>query len=284
MLQNNEAINTELYIFADGHRENRPNDFQKVSEVRNYIKGITGFKKIEILEQSINQGLAKSIISGVTYVLQRHPTVIVLEDDMEVSSQFLKYMNSNLALYENDESVISIHGYIYPIPATLPNSFFLKGADCWGWATWRRGWKLFNENGQYLYDEIARQGRISEFNFWNSYDYYGMLKNQIDGKVNSWAIRWYASAFLNNKLTLYPGKSMVKNIGFDNSGEHCGSDDRFLVSNNGSIKFDEKVKPVEDLNSKLKIAQFFKSLEKKTFSKKELCLIKFNIILKKIFC
>jgi hypothetical protein len=48
-----------------------------------------------------------------------------------------------------------------------------------------------------------------------------MLRNQIVGKNDSWAIRWYASAFINDKLTLYPGKSLLANSGNDLSGTNC---------------------------------------------------------------
>jgi hypothetical protein len=147
----------------------------------------------------------------------------VLEDDMLTSKYFLTFMNSALDYYINDYRVISIHGYVYPTHANLPEAFFLKGADCWGWATWKRGWGLFNPDGLSLLNELKHKKLIKEFDFNGSYKYSKMLEENIAGKNNSWAIRWHASAFLANKLTLYPGRSLVKNIGNDGSGTHCGS-------------------------------------------------------------
>jgi hypothetical protein len=103
----------------------------------------------------------------------------------------------------------------------LPEAFFLPGADCWGWATWRRGWRLFNPNGQFLHDELRRRNLLNAFDFNGTYGYSKMLEGQIKGLNDSWAVRWYASAFLANKLTLYPGRSLVHNIGNDSSGTHC---------------------------------------------------------------
>lgn len=121
--------------------------------------------------------------------------------------------------------MISIHGYVYPTRQALPEAFFLKGADCWGWATWQRGWALFNHDGKFLLNELRRRRLTRLFDFNGTYPYTKMLEDQIEGRNDSWAIRWYASAFLAEKLTLYPGSSLIQNIGNDSSGTHCGSTD-----------------------------------------------------------
>lgn len=221
LLANAEAADTDLYIFSDAAKNEQAD--MAVSEVRSYIHGITGFISVHIIEREANFGLAKSIIEGVSLICKQHGQVIVLEDDMVTSPYFLKFMNDGLEFYENDERVISISGYVYPIKKSLPETFFLRGADCWGWATWKRGWELFEQDGQYLLEELTRKKLADKFDFDNSYPYMKMLRAQIAGKNNSWAIRWYASAFLKNKLTLYPGKSLVRNIGMDDSGTHCSS-------------------------------------------------------------
>ena len=137
------------------------------------------------------------------------------------SRYFLRYMNEGLDLYEDQPDVICIHGYVYPGKQSLPETFLLKGADCWGWATWRRGWELFRTDGATLLEELERTALIREFDFDGTFPFSQMLRDQISGRNDSWAIRWYASAFLSNKLTLYPGRSLVHNIGNDSSGIHC---------------------------------------------------------------
>lgn len=139
---------------------------------------------------------------------------------MITSPYFLQYMNDALSLYKDIEEVISIHGYSYPVKRTLPDTFFLRGADCWGWATWKRGWKLFNLDSSDLYQQLQVNQQCYTFDFEGTHSYCKMLKNNIQGKNDSWAIRWYASAFLRNKLTLYPGRSLIHNIGNDGSGSH----------------------------------------------------------------
>jgi hypothetical protein len=221
------AKDSDLIIFSDASKSE--DQSKKVDDVRRYIYQIVGFKSITIFEREINYGLAKSIIDGVTSVVNKYGRIIVLEDDIETSPYFLTYMNEALDKYLHNNRVISIHGYVYPVKKYLPETFFLLGADCWGWATWKRGWDLFNPNGQYLLDELIRQKLTHKFDYNGTYPLFKMLKGQILGKNDSWAIRWFASAFLEKKLTLYPGKSLVNNIGNDSSGTHCSTSSSFDV-------------------------------------------------------
>ena len=211
------ADQSDLIIFSDAPKTEAK--YEAVREVREYIHQIDGFKTVTIVERPINLGLANSVIDGVTSVVNRYRRVIVLEDDMVTSIYFLQYMNDGLNQYEKNEDVASIHGYVYPIDG-LPETFFLRGADCWGWATWKDKWAMFEPDGIRLLDELKRRNLTKRFDFNSTYFYSKMLADQISGKNNSWAVRWHASAFLNNKYTLYPGKSLVLNIGNDGSGTH----------------------------------------------------------------
>ena len=223
-LQNNVlAKQSELYIYSD---EANTEKIQKsVNEVRQYIDKIDGFKSVSIIKRIKNFGLAESIIDGVTTIVNQYGRIIVLEDDMVVSPYFLEYMNEALDQFVEDNRVISVHGYVYPVDIKLPEAFFLPGADCWGWATWRRGWEIFEPNGQILLDELIQRHLIQKFDYNGAYPYSNMLKAQIKGANDSWAIRWHASAFLAGKLTLYPGRSLIHNTGNDGSGTHCGTSD-----------------------------------------------------------
>jgi hypothetical protein len=227
LLRNPQAPDHDLIVFSDA--AHTPYNRAAVDEVRTYLASIRGFRRVTIYHRPHNFGLAKSIIGGVSQVLTEHQRIIVLEDDMVTSPHFLAYMNNALERYADDGRVISIHGYVYPVQQALPEAFFLPGADCWGWATWRRGWRFFNPDGQALLDELKHRDLLNEFDFNGAYGYSQMLEGQIRGTNDSWAVRWYASAFLAGKLTLYPGRSLVHNIGNDSSGTHCGADTRHDV-------------------------------------------------------
>jgi len=215
---NHLASESNLYIFSDGYKNN--DDKVKVNKVRSLIKNIKGFKSVSIIERNKNIGLANSVILGVTEIVNKYDKVIVLEDDLITSPYFLDFMNRALELYDKDDPVVSIHGYVYPVKEELPETFFLRGADCWGWATWKHGWDLFEEDGKKLLKQLMEKKLCKDFDLNGAVKNVKMLKKQIAGKNDSWAIRWHASAFLENRLTLYPGKSLVKNIGADGEGTH----------------------------------------------------------------
>ena len=256
-LQKNELANeSELFIYSDAAKNEQASE--SVNAVREYIKTINGFKEITIILRDKNWGLADSIIDGVTKIVNEYGRIIVLEDDLVTSPYFLKFMNEGLTMYENEDKVASIHGYIYPID-NLPNTFFIKGADCWGWATWKRAWDVFEPNGQKILDELKSRRLEKEADFNNSYSVTQMLKDQIKGKNNSWAVRWYMSAFLKDMLTLYPGKSYVQNIGNDDSGTHCGVSDIFRVELSTSNNIN-RLELVENSDSRKKIEIFFDSI------------------------
>lgn len=216
-----EAGKSELTIFCDGPRSDE--DCSSVRQVRTVAHSWAtkdAFRQVVVVERSENLGLAQSVINGVSQILSESDTIIVLEDDLVVSPDFLRYMNDALYLYRDESAVISIHGFTMNVDVALPSTFFLRGADCWGWATWRRGWDIFETDGQLLLDRLDTSEEADAFDFGGAYPYRDMLKRQIDGTVNSWAVRWYAAAFLAGKLTLYPGRSLVRNIGQEGSGTH----------------------------------------------------------------
>jgi hypothetical protein len=218
---NDLADESVLYIYADGPKNDSSIEvLENIKKTRDIIKRQKWCKAVYVIESEINKGLANSIIQGVTDVVNKHGKIIVLEDDLVTHPFFLTYMNEYLNVYENNDSVISIHGYMYPVKKEIKTPFFIKGADCWGWATWKRGWDLFEYNSKLLLDKLLKANQSREFNFNNTYNYTSLLKAEIEGKVDSWAIRWYASAFLLDKLTLYPPVSLVQNIGHDGSGTH----------------------------------------------------------------
>lgn len=217
--KNGLAAESDLIIYSDAAKSQEQE--RAVSQVRKTVQAAKGFKRVEIIKHRENRGIAGSIISGVSEVIDRRGRVIVLEDDLVSSPYFLQYMNKALDFYENEERVISIHGYFYPIQADLPETFFLRGADCWGWATWRRGWDQFERDGRKLLAELRERKLSKAFDYDGAYGYTKMLKDQVRGKIDSWAVRWHASAFLRERLTLYPARSLIRNNALDSGGVHC---------------------------------------------------------------
>ncbi len=221
------AEDSRLFIFSDGAET--ADDRQKVNEVRALIKQTDGFKSVKIIESPINYGLAKSIINGVSLIVKEYGKVIVFEDDLLSSPFTLRYFNDALQRYFEDDNVMHIGAYMYPlIDKNLPQTFFYRAATSWGWATWDRAWKNFNPDIKDLMSQFDRP-KIKAFSIEGTMNFWKQMKEFKSGKNNSWAIRWYASIFLKNGLTLNPAKSLVQNIGHDGSGVHSNKEDIYQV-------------------------------------------------------
>ncbi|MEK6958764.1 MAG: glycosyltransferase [archaeon] len=248
------AKQSDLIIFSDAPKDEKASN--GVAAVRKYARTVSGFKSIKIIERKSNYGLAKSIIDGVTKIVNSHGRVIVVEDDLVTSKYFLQYMNDALNKYVSNNDVASISAYSYPAPG-LPETFFIKGADCWGWATWKRAWKYFEKDGKKLLKRLEEKKLTNEFDFWGTYPYTKMLRQQIQGKNSSWAIRWYASAFLAGMLTLYPGKSLVTNIGTASGGTHSGRINKYFGKVSDSHVDLKQISVTEDMQAKKLFSLFF---------------------------
>lgn len=218
--QNQLAKDTVLYIFADGPKQDGDEREKKlIAETRSFIKSITGFREVIINEKPSNEGLANSVIKGVTEVINKHKEIIVLEDDLLVSPHFLDYMNDGLAAYRHESNVYSINAYMFPVETDIVDTFLCPLAtSSWGWATWADKWEVFEKDIQ---DKKIIQSHSlirQRFNF-SDYNYADML----DVK-SSWAIKWYYSVFIRNGLGVFPTRSLVQNTGFDGSGTHGKND------------------------------------------------------------
>lgn len=241
--RNAEAAESVLFIFCDGPRSGAAESERlRIQQVHEVIGQQQWCKEVQIIKSDKNNGLANSIIRGVTKVVKEYGKVIVLEDDLSVSPYFLRYMNDALTMYEDEEKVLAIHGYLYPVkslPGVTESSFFIRDPSCWGWATWQRSWSLFEPDTAKLYDLIRLKGLRQAFTFWGGYPYMRMLRQQMAGKVDSWAVRWRAVAYLHDKYTLYPVKSLVRHDGNVPEATH------YHVGKNDTLYTDISEEPVE---------------------------------------
>ncbi|MDR1783880.1 MAG: glycosyltransferase [Dysgonamonadaceae bacterium] len=216
------ASESELFVFSDGAKTE--NASEKVNQVREYVKTIDGFKTVKIFESKENKGLATSIISGVTQILEKYGKAIVLEDDLVTSPNFLDFMNAALDYYEHNYTVFSIAGYTPPIKNADSDVYFTQRASSWGWATWNDRWDKIDWNVS-DYEQFSRNGKLKkQFNRMGT-DMCKMLNDQMKGKINSWAIRWCFHQFKNNLFSVFPANSKIINIGTGNDASN--TKDRF---------------------------------------------------------
>lgn len=235
---------SDLYIYSDAAKEFSQQ--QAVNEVRQYLHNLQGFKSITLIERNENWGLARNIIDGVTTQVNRYGKVIVLEDDLIVAPYFLQFMNDALETYKDEPKVGHIQACDFTQDPSLPETFLIKWTGSWGWGTWKRAWKHFNPNGKELLQKLEEQKLTYTFDFNGKYGFTRMLRRQIEGKNNSWAIRWNASLFLKDILSLNVGRSLVQNEGFDGSGTNCGGGGLYASNLHLAPLHVEKISPIEE--------------------------------------
>jgi hypothetical protein len=226
---NGGAEESDLFVYSDGPKT--PDHEESVQTVRDYLNSVTGFKSVTVTEREQNIGLANSVIAGVSEVLSRSPSVVVMEDDLLTTKNFLAFVNSALATYESRPDVFSVTGYNYPlqIPPTYREDAYLSyRSSSWGWGTWRDRWSqvdwFVSDYGEFVTDprgqELFRRGGD---------DLPQMLEMQLSAQLDSWSIRFDYAHYKHDAVCLHPVVSKVQNIGFDGSGVHCGESDDYVV-------------------------------------------------------
>lgn len=217
--KNELSLQSDLIVYSDGPKNE--SDLPDVEKVREYARNVIGFKSVKIIEREQNWGLAKSIIDGVTTTVQQYGTVIVLEDDIVTAPCFLNYMNDALRLYQHEKKVWHISGWNYPIECHNPRETFLwRAMNCWGWGTWDDRWQHFTNNIDYFISSFSKK-EINRFNLDGHEDFWEQVIANKNGKIETWAIFWYATIFVHKGLCLNPVQTFVRNTGHDGSGTHC---------------------------------------------------------------
>lgn len=209
----------QLYIYCDAAKN--PEQVASVEESRRTVRVWAEKLNAVVIEREKNFGLARSIVTAVTELCEEFGRVIVLEDDLQVSPDFLDFMLRALALYRDEARVYQISGFTFRIKhSPPPDAFFIPLTTSWGWATWARAWQAFDWNATGAIEALADAGMRRRFNADESGDYYTMLQQCMAGQNDSWAVRWWWAVFKAGGLVLYPRKSLVWVGGFDDSGTH----------------------------------------------------------------
>lgn len=224
-LQNNSV--NELYIFQDGLCcESHRSEWEKVRET---INGIT-WCKTKCFFSDYNKGLARSIIEGIDVILSEKDAIIVLEDDCVPTSNYIEFMTQCFKKYVKDEKIYSISGYSYPVT--------LKGGEydiygcgrisSWGWGTWKNRWNVYKKDYE-LVTKMKRDKKASRnLALWGR-DLEDMLVGNVRGTCDSWAVFWALNVIAKGGICINPYKSLIRNIGLDGSGIHCGITDQYDV-------------------------------------------------------
>lgn len=243
------ARDSQLYAFVDGPKN--PDDELLVSAVRRQLADLQGFASIKLQVRDYNLGLARSVIAGVSEVLAEHDRVIVLEDDLVSGHHFLTFMNRALDRYAGSPRIFSVSGYIYPYTLRAgygPDVLLLPRCSTWGWGTWRNRWDKAD------WAMVDARERLDDPTYCESLqkggkDLPAMLRQWLDGKIDSWGLPWSCTHAQHEAFALFPVRNHIINIGLDGSGVHCsvGCLGNGQLSAQSSYEMPENIAPDEDM-------------------------------------
>jgi hypothetical protein len=249
-----------LFVFSDGAKEGSEAEVEAVRRLLQERRT----PNMTVVCSDVNRGLANAIIAGVTHLCDEFGRVIVVEDDLLAQPSLLDWFNAGLDRYAENHSVWQIAGHQFPVPAFQHRNtgMFLNFATSWGWAVWRRSWRHFDASAA-GYEILANDKLVRDrFDFGGAYPYSTMLEDQMLGKVNSWAVRWWWSMFGASALALFPPRSLVTNIGDDDTATHRPSRLARLFQSSGKAmtqlpEFPENVEL--DAKAQAELQQFLRS-------------------------
>ena len=258
--RNHGAVETDVIVFSDAARS----DHEKadVDRVRRYVETLTGFKSVTLNKYTQNKGLRRSITEGVTEVCRDFGAAIVLEDDIETAPYFLTFMNECLEQYADTKEVLAVSGFSY-IDRKVEGTYFISQPLCWGWATWKDRWDEYDTTTSSEFglskDEIMR------FNYGGGFNFYQQYELNKSGRLSSWYIFWYLYSFVSGRVTVYPNRSLCRNLGFDGSGTNSAKGVDYNSSlYDGKISV-QKVPALPDKEAYLQIERRLKKLKPSIF-------------------
>ncbi|UBM58364.1 glycosyltransferase [Marinilongibacter aquaticus] len=249
--KNTLAKDTELFVFSDWGRNESEQD--EVRRVREYLKKLEGFETVHIIESGEHRGLAKSVKYAVDTVFCTHDRVIVVEDDILCSPDFLAYANEGLHCYAANSQVFSITGHRYPfsIPASYDQDTFLMPRSCaWGWATWKDRWALIDWEKDYFESLQKNTYLRNRFAERNGYDWLQVARMRKQGKMDVWSDFWNYTHFKHGAFAVAPVKMKTNHIGYDHYAVNEGKGSqvqRHAQLASHSVKFDPFPYPDEEI-------------------------------------
>ena len=226
--ENRLARNSDLFIFSDGPK---PGDESKVCDLRAYLKTITGFKSVTIVERDENDRL-KNCRGGLKFLLEKYGKTIWLADDVIAAPGFLEYLNDGLDKYKTNPLVLSICSYSPPIEINLgrKDAFFMKRLNAWGFAIWKDKFDLIDEISEKSYAEFIRNEElVKRVKLLSGEDLLQWFKNEVLGRLDGLDSKGSFLSVTKGLYSLYPKKSLSKNVGHDGSGVHSGVTNKFDV-------------------------------------------------------
>ena len=226
-----DARPPRLYIAADGPRIDRPDEEALCEQTRQIVSNIDWPCEISTLFRDENLGCRVGVSTAIDWFFEHEEEGIILEDDCLPDESFFVYCEELLDTYKNAPDIMAISGDYFHGEARRPETsyYFSRYNHCWGWASWRRAWQLYDRDMS-RWPELRNSGWLTDISGGHS-DFSRYWTYVFDkayaGEIDSWAYRWLFSCWIHHGLTALPSVNLVKNIGFGDAATHTTGDKRW---------------------------------------------------------
>ncbi|MGK7931024.1 MAG: glycosyltransferase family 2 protein [Microcystaceae cyanobacterium] len=214
---------SQLFVIADGPRKDKLDEPSKCRETRKIIEQIDWDCEVFKNYSDINLGCRDRVSSGLDWVFSHVNEAIILEDDCVPHLSFFRFCGELLDYYYDDQRIMMISGdnFQFGKSRTKYSYYFSRYPHTWGWATWKRAWKHY-DNNMSLWPEVRKSNWLNTMvedrksaTYW-----YNAFESTYKGDQTVWDYRWHLACWLQNGLTILPNVNLVSNIGFGEDATH----------------------------------------------------------------
>ena len=235
-----EAKPPKLYIVADAARDRVEGEKEKVEEVRRYIEDHIDWE-CEVLKNyaESNMGCGRRISSGLDWVFEREEQAIIVEDDCVPELSFFQYCQEMLEYYKDDDRILMVSGN-NPYSANYHGKhdyYFSKVLFIWGWATWRRAWKLYDFDLKSLPDNrknpVFKRVLPAKAYWVYMAEFESLYRHEFD----TWDYQWMYTCIVHDKYNIIPVDNYVFNIGFHEEATHTFRTPKWMKQEIRPVRF-----------------------------------------------
>lgn len=232
---------SRLYVAADGPRDSRSGEAERCARVRTIATAVNWPCEVKTLFRSENLGCRRAVSSALDWFFDEEPEGIVLEDDCLASPTWFAFAEEMLARYREDKRIMCVSASHFHGKQHVPEHsyFFSRYNHCWGWASWRRAWAMYDSDMS-SWPKLRKQNWLAGIGYGDRHfvGYWRRLFDRVHAsRINSWAYRWTFSCWSQNGLSILPARNLVSNIGFSDEATNTGAGNAL-----------EGVTPLEDLS------------------------------------
>jgi hypothetical protein len=226
-----------LLVVADGPRPDRPGEAERCEAVRELVERVDWECTILRDYADRNLGCRRRVSSGLDWVFSECERAIILEDDCVPDPSFFRFADELLERYADDERVMMVSGNNFQTapPAGGSSYYFSAYAHIWGWATWRRAWRLYDVEMR-RWPEV-RAG-LTDLGDGVTEAYWREVFDLTHaGRIDTWDYQWLFACRLNGGLSATPELNLVSNIGFGDGATHTLAGSELADLPAGSLRF-----------------------------------------------